>query len=193
MNDASGGVAFAIQTIFFEAVQLGVCRLTDPARQAKSKNLTIRALPGFVDEKLRPEILRLVSDAKKTADSARDWRNRKISHSDFDLKAESARPLKPTSRILTTEAIARIHAVLNKIAGWYCDTTLTLTQIGDDDAISFLLHLDAGQRMRMQEAEERERGDYRSLGNRFPGWLQNRNASESRYVLERIMKVPRES
>lgn len=192
INSANGGVSFAIQNVFLEYVQLGVCRLTDPAKQRKSKNLTVRALPNLVIKDLKLEIDQLVSEALEATEAARDWRNRRISHSDFDLKASQAEPLKSTSRIATTEAIARIHRVLQPIALHYCSTNLILTELGDDNAISFLLHLFAGQRKKEADLEAVKNGDYKTIENRFPHWLERPGSMGTRYDLDRILKVPRE-
>lgn len=192
MNDANGGVSFAIQIIFFEYVQLGLCRLTDPAKQNNSTNLTVGGFPDLVDVKLRPQVHQLVSDARKATNAARDWRNRKISHSDFHLKMASTTPLASTSRIATTEAIARIHRVFEMISYFYCGTDLGIVELGDNDAIEFLLHLFYGQQKKAMDAEAVKRGDYQSLENRFPDWIAKRTAIGSRYDLDRILKVPRE-
>ncbi|MCY0147160.1 hypothetical protein OEG84_05380 [Hoeflea sp. G2-23] len=192
INSANGGVSFAIQTVFFEYVQLGVCRLTDPATQRKSKNLTVRALPDLVIEDLKLEIDQLVSESLKATEAARDWRNRKISHSDFHLKASQAKPLKSTSRIATTEAIARIHRVLQPIALHYCETNLILPELGDNNAMSFLLHLFAGQQKKEADLEAVKSRDYKTLENRFPDWLKRHGSMGTRYDLDRILKVPRE-
>lgn len=189
MNDANGGVSFAIQKVFFEYVLLGVCRLTDPARQKRSMNLTVRAFPDLVDEKLKPEIHDLVSKAQKATKTARDWRDRKLSHTDYKLKIAVTKPLAGISRIETSQAIARIHAVLNRIANWYCDTTLGLPELGDDDANGFLLHLLDGQQKKMQDRNAIESGDFSSLEDRFPDWMARRTSIGARYDLERISKA----
>lgn len=191
MNSANGGFSFAIQKIFFEYVLLGVCRLTDPAKKKRHTNLTIRAFPELVDIKLRPRVNKLVSDAQKATNAARDWRDRKISHSDFHLTTASAKPLAKTSRIATTEAIARIHHVLEPIAEWYCDTTIRIRETGDDDAIEFLIHLLDGQHKKKMDAEAIKHGDYRSLENKFPDWIKPEPLG-NRYDLDRILNVPRE-
>ena len=82
LNAITGGAfTWDIQQIFWEDILLRVCRLTDPHKSAGKSNLSIWALPPFVQEKQGDpslEVQSLVKEATGKAKFARDWRNGRI-------------------------------------------------------------------------------------------------------------------
>ena len=73
-------------------------RLTDPVTSGKGKrekrNITVLGLPDYCDDPaLRARVQSSADAAENDAESARDWRNQRISHSDLaqaiDPDAES--------------------------------------------------------------------------------------------------------
>lgn len=124
LNDAAPTFFGHLQDILWEDILVGLCRLTDPEKSAGRPNLTVQALPKLVDDKsLRDTINLLVQEAVKLIDFSRDWRNRRIAHSDFELAVnDHAQPLKPGSRQDVRKALAAIDSVINKIQGHYLDS-----------------------------------------------------------------------
>ena len=116
---AGGPFTWDIQQIFWDDILLRVCRLTDPRKSGGKRNLSIQALPPLVKEK-EPELLLevepLVKKAVAKADFARDWRNRRISHSAWDRTIEPAIPLAEVTLLQVEDALDAVHAVLNAIS-----------------------------------------------------------------------------
>ncbi|MYD93601.1 MAG: hypothetical protein F4Y02_07910 [Chloroflexi bacterium] len=67
-------------------------------------------------EALYDQVQHLAHSAAKKAEFARDWRNRRISHSDLATAVGNAEPLAPASLQKLTSALDAIHAVLNAIS-----------------------------------------------------------------------------
>lgn len=127
LNAAAGLFFRIIQYTLWESVLLHLCRLTDPAKTRGKDNLTIRALPGLLDdESLKADISRLVDEAIAKAAFARDWRNQRIAHRDLALALGSAStPLAAGSRADVSEALSAIHRVVNEIHERLLDSTLS--------------------------------------------------------------------
>lgn len=100
LNQAAGLFFRVIQDSLFEDTLLHLSRMTDPAQTRKKANLTIQQLPLLIaDQLLAAEILALVNTAVTKSTFARDWRNRRLAHTDFSLAVEEgATPLLPGSR-----------------------------------------------------------------------------------------------
>ena len=114
-----GGFTWDIQNVLWDDLLLRVCRLTDPPKSAGKHNLTVQRLPEFCkqhDAALSDQVQCLVEAAVKKAEFARDWRNRRISHSDLATVVGNAEPLAPASLQNVTSALDAVHAVLNTIS-----------------------------------------------------------------------------
>ena len=101
------GVGFFtdIHHILWDDLMLHVTRLTDPRSTAGK------------DQGLHNEVQTLVDVAVDTAEFARDWRNRRISHTDLTRAVElDPEPLAPASTRQVAAALDAVHAVLNTIS-----------------------------------------------------------------------------
>lgn len=118
LNSAAGLFFRIVQDTLWEDTLLHLCRLTDPPQSVGRSNLTLRALPPLVNNSaLRAEVSALVDQAVHATAFARDWRNRRLSHHDLALAIDScAQPLAPASRTHVSDALAAVHAVLNRIS-----------------------------------------------------------------------------
>ena len=126
LNAAGGGFMWDVQQILWHDLLLHVTRLTDPASMGGHQNLSVRALPRFCKAPglqaeypdLRAEVQTLVDKAVTAADAPRDWRNRRISHSDLGLAIDpDAQSLAPTSLGQVQAALDAVHAVIQTIVG----------------------------------------------------------------------------
>ena len=114
-----GGFTWDIQYILWDDLLLRVCRLTDPPKSAGKQNLSITLLPDFCEDKepaLRDEVQRRVDTAVEKAEFARDWRNRRISHTDWARAMAQSDPLATATLQQVTIALDAVHAVLNTIS-----------------------------------------------------------------------------
>ena len=122
---SGGGFMWDIQHILWDDLLLHLTRLTDPATMGGRKNLSVEALPPFCKHpdlqakypKLQEQVQAVVDTAVKTAEFARPWRNRRISHADLGLAIDpAAESLTPTSLGQVRAALDAVHAVIGTIA-----------------------------------------------------------------------------
>ena len=116
--NAVGGRFFAsIQYVLFYDILLQLTLITDNEKTVGNKNLTIQMLPRFFDDCEEKKIVReLVDEAVKATDFARNWRNKRITHFDYDHHMDpELNPLKPASLVSVQNALVTINHVLNKV------------------------------------------------------------------------------
>ena len=136
-----GGFTWDIQNVLWDDLLLRVCRLTDPPRSAGKHNLTVRRLPALCEQhgtSLYEQVQRLVHAVVKEAEFARDWRNRRISHSDLATVVGKAEPLAPASLQNVTRALDAVHAVLNAISNELLNAEIVNSITGKPRARAFL-------------------------------------------------------
>jgi AbiU2 len=94
LNRVAGFFFRTIQTVLWEDVLMHIARLTDQPKSKGKDNLTLLRLSAAVEvPELSVEIESLVEQAKKAAGFARNWRNRRLAHTDLSLhwSVESSR------------------------------------------------------------------------------------------------------
>jgi hypothetical protein len=121
LNNTAGYFFGVLQHTMLDDVQLHLARLTDPARTMGHDNLSLRQLPELVtDPTLKSELMTLVDRAGNATTVARDWRNRRIAHSDLGLAlATSADPLDGVSRADVETALDAVRKTVNRIEHHY--------------------------------------------------------------------------
>jgi len=83
LNEVAPHVFRLIQDRLWETTLLHLARLTDPPKSPgdDKTNLSIKGLPDLItDGKLKEQVSKLVDEAVKSTEFARDWRNRLIGH-----------------------------------------------------------------------------------------------------------------
>ncbi|MDE2875404.1 MAG: hypothetical protein OXQ93_08190 [Gemmatimonadota bacterium] len=104
-----------VQRLFWNDLMLYVSRLTDKSKGA----LKLQSLEGFLkdDPGLRKRVRGHREAAGKAAIPARDWRNRRIAHSDRRLATgdPSANPLPTVQMETCKEALDHVHKALEAI------------------------------------------------------------------------------
>jgi hypothetical protein len=165
LNRASGLFFRFTQDIFWEHTLLHLARLTDRPETGGKRNLTVQALPPLVaDLHLRRELEVLIASATEATGFARDWRNRRVAHSDFDLALQrSSTPLALASRAQVETALAAIALVLNRLEYAYKGGSLYFKALDDPgDAQSLLYVLRDGVEASQARLERLRAGTYRS-------------------------------
>ena len=126
LNAAGGAFMWDVQQVLWHDLLLHVTRLTDPATMGRHENLSVQALPPFCERpelqaeypELHAVVQALVDRAVTAADAPRDWRNRRISHTDRALAIDpNAESLAPTSLGRVQAALDAVHAVIQTIVG----------------------------------------------------------------------------
>ena len=131
INTFSGPFMLDVQQVFWRDLLLHITRLTDPGESGGKQNITVRRLQDFRDDlelrarfpdvcddpELRTRVESLAATAAKSAESARDWRNRRISHSDLNLEIDpDAESLDPTTLASVQSVLDAVHAALDAIS-----------------------------------------------------------------------------
>ena len=106
-----------VQQLLAQDLLLQVTRLTDPPTTGKHENLSVQALPPFCKQtelqaehpKLHTEVQALVERAIAEAKGPREWRNRRISHTDRGLA------LNPEGEALTPASLGQVQAALDAV------------------------------------------------------------------------------
>ena len=140
---AGGAFTWDIQNVLWDDLLLRVCRLTDPPKSAGKRNLTVTRLPAFCQQHgaaLHAHVDRLVDTSVQAAEFARDWRNRRISHSDLAKAVGTAKPLASASLDNVTNALDAVHAVLNAISNELMNSQIANTVTGTPRAGAFLAY-----------------------------------------------------
>ena len=119
LNAIGGALFWDVQQVFWSDLMLRLTRLTDPPKSAGKDNLTVRRLPDLCEgPDLREAVEGLVRAAVDATAFARDWRNRRIGHSDLARAIDpSPEPLKEATLKKAKAALDAVHAVLDTISG----------------------------------------------------------------------------
>lgn len=163
MNRAAPRFFRIVQDSLWEETILHITRLTDPPRTAGKDNLTIQRLPELIqDSQLLAKLSGLIKLAIQSTEFCRDWRNRRIAHTDLHLAIEAGiNPLKPASRKLVKEALSTLVNVLNAITQHYQDSESFFDVPACDGGGESLLYvIDDGLRADEERRKRIERGGY---------------------------------
>jgi len=155
LNEAAPEIFARLQYTLLDDVMLHVARLADPPKSMGKTNLSIKGVVGLLpDHKHSDSLKPLIADFDGKVAAARDWRNRRIAHIDYDLAVgKPATPLAPTSRASVKEAIEAGAGILNAISIHY--TTSNLGYDFDQGPATDLIYvLDEGIRAAQRRKEK---------------------------------------
>jgi hypothetical protein len=144
-----------LQISLWDDVLLHLCRLTDPPKMGRYRNLTIGSLPPLVtDRSLRKSLESLVNKATEKAEFARIRRNRRIAHKELPavLRGQSE-PLAPASRQHVEVALATLREIMNSVESQYQNAPVFYEGFKPVHGVESLLsYLKKG--VQIQEAED---------------------------------------
>jgi hypothetical protein len=147
-----------LQDELWELALLRISRLTDPPKTGRAgrQNLSIQALPALIsDATLKARVTQLVADAVAETAFCRDWRNRRIAHSDLLLALDQpTTPLADASRLNVKTALLSLTAVLNAVAGHYMDSESRFDLGGRINGAVSLLYV-LNEEVKVGEAREK--------------------------------------
>jgi len=152
-----------VQDTLWDDVLLHISRLTDPPKSGRRATLTIQSLPGLVEKQIGEALSQLVETAKNKAEFCRDWRNRRIAHSDKALALEErAKPLEPASRRGVKLALAALADVLNKVSERYLGSPINFEfPMSSNRAEDLLYVIDDGLKAAAEREDRIRRKEYR--------------------------------
>lgn len=178
LNSCSGITAFYISRSLADSVLLRICRLTDPEKMRGKRNVTINGLPSLLRGGSDQELDERLAFARNFSSFARDWRNRRIAHSDEEVRVFNAK-LEASSRDVMANAIDAIAACVRRFAAVELGVSLMTHPIRalDKDEVHFLEVLYLGmaelEKASRLATEARARKDWTFIDNRdsLPDWL----------------------
>lgn len=160
LNKAAPLFFAVVEDTLWDGILLHLRRLTDPASSCGKANLSIERLRSLVpDSGFRAEVAALVSAAVASSEFARDWRNRRIAHSDLSLHtAQAPLPLAHASRASVIAALESLTALLKRIHEHYFKSDIDLNFVGEPGDAEALLRVLAdgieASRARWQRLED---------------------------------------
>ena len=173
MNKSGSMFFHMVQRHFFEATLLGLCRLSDPLKTLNKENLTVMLLCEFMDTPERHDKLNALLDkVRVNTKFARDWRNRRISHNDLDLKHGTADPLEKATRELVSVSLNSVYDVLAYVSIEFLGADLVNDVVGDfNNEFAMLERLYLGNLARKEEIRKLKFEGIRLADK--PDWLYN--------------------
>ncbi len=152
-----------LQEMFIDDIFLHISRLTDRPRMGKYEHLNMKRLIEMLDDpSVKDRVAPLLADLEHKAGAYREWRNRRIAHTEYELATgQSTDPLPPTTRAMTKEVIDAISEITNVICQHYCDSDLYFRYDEGGGASDLLYVMHDGLLMEKQREARRAAGDYR--------------------------------
>lgn len=127
LNKSAPYLFYMIQNGLFENIVMSIARITDPPATGKFQNLTLSLLPKYiVDENLKKEVeLQIEWYVNTAAEFARDLRNKKFAHNDYDLHTGRAILQVPSKKDDIEIALRSIRNLMNSITKHF-DGSMTI-------------------------------------------------------------------
>ncbi|MFB3917100.1 MAG: hypothetical protein ACE14M_10250 [Terriglobales bacterium] len=162
LNRAAGAFFWVVQDTLWDDVLLRIARLTDPPQSRGKYNLTLARLTELVALPLRQKVEALFQGCAARSAFARDWRNRRIAHSDLALALDhrTAEPLASASRKHVNDALAAIVAVLNAVQVHYLRSESMYELTPHGNAVSLLYVLRDGLKAEEDRIKRLKSGNY---------------------------------
>jgi hypothetical protein len=141
---------------------LHIARLTDLPRTAQRETLSITQLPPLVHPSIRDKVRGLVKGVESKAKFARDWRHRKLAHTDLSLALgmAHAKPLAASSRAAIKDVLHGIGETLNAVESHYLQSEVWYEMSGDS-ASGLLYRLRDGLEAETERRERLKSGRWR--------------------------------
>jgi hypothetical protein len=162
LNDTAGFFFRVVQDMMWGDTMLHIARLMDRPRSVGKENLTLCRLAGAIgDTALAARVAALVESAETDTAFVRDWRNRRLAHSDLQLALDSgAQPLPAVSRDQMERALAALRAVMNEIQIHYWGSPTEFEEfVARSDAESLTYYLSQAIKAEIKQQERWSRGE----------------------------------
>jgi len=165
LNETAAFFFFTIEAVLRENILLHLARLTDPPAQGSFKNLTLQRLPNLItDRALAEDLQKLVAEVLDQCKFARDWRNKRIAHSDFSIVTNpgvTSKRLPDVSRQKIEDALASIRQIMNELNEAFNQSSVGfdhfITHSGGDELVC---HLAEGVRSDKRRRERFRQGKF---------------------------------
>jgi hypothetical protein len=154
LNESAATFFFVIQDILLGDVQLGLSKLTDPARTAGKENLSLYLLQERLehhgDQVLAARARGKLEALKDKCWLFREWRNKKLAHLDLVTTMKAIQnPIPGISREMVEQALEDLRSLLNAIELHYNDHQIAYELfVMDADGEALIASLKCGLRYR---------------------------------------------
>jgi hypothetical protein len=165
LNKSAPFLFFVIQKVLWENIILGIARITDNHKMYGKKNISIKAIPGFITDKaFKLKIESAINNVLTESSFCRDWRNRWIAHKDLSLSVEeNAKPLEVANREKEDNSLEALFTLINLIENnFFKSTTMFKYLEPQSGAISLLYLIDDGLNARRELLERLKKGEINS-------------------------------
>jgi AbiU2 len=114
LNQAAPAFFFEVERVMWENVIVQLCRITESPRMGRHEHLTIQRFASLIsDTTFRQTVQDLVDVVVAKTEFARDWRNRKLAHTELPPPSgQVARPLADASRRHIEDALSSLRVYL---------------------------------------------------------------------------------
>lgn len=152
LNSTASGFFRVIENALFDGVELGLSRLTDPARNKSQENLSLLQLQEKLETYGEPALaLRCQNTLNALLAQCKPFRDRRhklIAHFDLDVAMKNlVQPLPGVSRQMVDDALRSIRSYLNDIHQHYSCSEWAYQHLGQPNGANALLAtIRAGQR-----------------------------------------------
>ena len=123
LNNVAPGYFRVTQDLLIGSVFLSICRLTDPIKSAGKKNLSFDRLFSEISDKISKSKLtkleKLLKGIKEKSQPIRDYRNKRLSHTDLEDALKLSSKIGPIPRNLVDELINDINNIFETLAADY--------------------------------------------------------------------------
>ncbi|MBY5959438.1 hypothetical protein KUV50_14905 [Membranicola marinus] len=143
MNEAAPFFFYTIQRVLWNHLLIGVTRITDPKKSVGKRNITLRAVEDFIEDKsFQSEFASAIKELCEASKFCRDWRNKKIVHIDYDLsmKKPGVKPLEKATREKFGIVIEKIQSLYNKVHQEYFDSSIAFYLMNSSPGAKAMLH-----------------------------------------------------
>ena len=168
LNHVASNFFFFVQQTMFENVLLHLCRLTDPPKTfGKKPNLSLLSLAESIsDASLRRDVTTATQILLKNSEFARDWRNRRLAHTDLTtFRNQHSTPLPPVDAKSVEDALRSFGDLFDLIWRHYGHSPTLFTFHTEPWGAKTLVHY-------LEEAvrvEKEENARWRKLVETEPG------------------------
>lgn len=172
LNSIDGLLAINIQRHFYNAVVMGLCRLTDREQVNGKSILSFSRLSSLCAAACGPDLLPMMTKLHSLSVQIRHARNNILAHNNYDVSARKVRAPSLGSRAEVASILQLMVEILNKVLLHYEESNLGLFPMGNNGAFSLLYYLYFG-RKHVGEIKSRARAEgWKTLREvEAPSWL----------------------
>jgi hypothetical protein len=185
LNRTSGLLAHSIQRHFFNAVVMGLSRLTDLPVVSGKDTLTIFRLSSLCSNIGELKLTDLTVELEDRMKDLRNARHKILAHNDYKVMTKKVRSLTMGTRQNITAIFRIIFRLLGRILQHFEQSQLGMFPQGNDSAWSLIYNLHFGIKFIAETEKRVQEGSWLEMKKvESPSWLKLSNSETDRYKIE---------